>query len=396
MALMSGQRSLVWALALLNTVAYGVLYYAQPLLAVQFEQAHGWTRSQTSLAFTLALLVTAFTAPRLGRTLDERGGRSLLALGAALGAISFALLALSSTLWLFTSAWLLAGVAMGLTFYEATFTVLGQHIQGANRTGATLTITLIAGRASTIFVPLITALLQGTGLLPTLLIISSLLLLCSVVVWRVVPLGNGQSHARQRVPFTQDAFFRLVTTAFTLTRVVMLGLGLQLVPMLLHDGYLPAHAAWIAGLMGAAALPGRMLFVPALGRLGVLRLTTLLVLMLLMATGLMILPHDTWLVLLATPLFGIANGALTLARAELLVAHYHPQVFGSVNGQISWWVNLAQAMTPFGMGWLFARSASYQPSLWMLVGLTLTAVITMAHLQRLDQVTPQITPASTP
>lgn len=52
---------------------------------------------------------------------------------------------------------------MSLTFYEAVFTVLGQQVQGAARTRATLTITLIAGLASTIFVPLTTALLEGAA-----------------------------------------------------------------------------------------------------------------------------------------------------------------------------------------------------------------------------------------
>lgn len=378
----SGQRSVVVTLALLNTVAYGVLYYAQPLLAVQFEQVHGWTRTQTSLAFTLALLVTAFTAPRLGRMLDERGGRNLLTLGAGTGAISFLLLALSTNLWLFTAAWLLAGLAMGLTFYEATFAVLGQQIQGAARTRATLSITLIAGLASTICVPLVTALLQGTGLQMTLLIVAGLLLLCSALLWRVVPLGNGQSQGRQIVPFTQDTFFRLVTLVFTLTRIVMVGLGLQLVPMLLHDGYSPANAAWMAGFMGAAALPGRVLFVPALARFGVVKLTTFLVCILLTATGLMNLPHHASVVIFAALLFGMANGALTLARAEWLVAHYPTQVFGSVNGRISWWVNLAQAFTPFAVGWLFAQTGSYQPSLVLLSILAAWALLALFRLPR--------------
>ena len=82
MSLPHGQRPLVAALAVLNTVAYGTLYYAQPLLAVQFEQAFHWSRSFTALAFTLALLVTAFSAPSIGRWFDDGHGRVLLSLGA--------------------------------------------------------------------------------------------------------------------------------------------------------------------------------------------------------------------------------------------------------------------------------------------------------------------------
>lgn len=66
-------RPLVWTLALLCTVSYGALYYAQPLLAVATEHATGWTRVQSGLAFTAALLVSAVFAARV-----RRGGCHLL------------------------------------------------------------------------------------------------------------------------------------------------------------------------------------------------------------------------------------------------------------------------------------------------------------------------------
>ncbi|UQN08165.1 hypothetical protein [Deinococcus sp. QL22] len=58
-------------------------------------------------------------------------------------------------------------------------------------------------------------------------------------------------------------------------------------------------------------------------------------------------------------LFGAANGALTLARSELLVAWYPPTQFGTVNGRLTRPVNLAQALTPFGMGLLFVSTGGY-------------------------------------
>jgi len=120
----------LWALAGLTTVAYGALYYAQPLLALATEHERGWTRAQTNFAFTLALLVTAFIAPAVGRALDARGSRGLLSLGVLLGALAFTLLAATSSYPLFVLGWLLAGASMALTFYEAAFTALGQQVQG--------------------------------------------------------------------------------------------------------------------------------------------------------------------------------------------------------------------------------------------------------------------------
>lgn len=69
----ASQRALIWTLALLSTAGYGALYYAQPLLAVATEHTTGWSRAQTSLAFTAALLTNAALAPVVGRAVDRMG-----------------------------------------------------------------------------------------------------------------------------------------------------------------------------------------------------------------------------------------------------------------------------------------------------------------------------------
>ncbi|WP_216328590.1 MFS transporter [Deinococcus aestuarii] len=361
-----GQRSLVWTLAVLTTVSYGALYHAQPLLAVAAEHERGWSRTQTGLAFTLALLVTALVAPGVGRALDARGGRALVGGGAGLGGLAFVLLACTSGYLAFVLGWLLAGVAMALTFYEAAFTVLGQQVGGAARTRSTLTITLMAGLASTIFVPLTTALLAAGGLRGALLGLAALLLVVGVLAWRVLPDHQGGAPGTVRPPFTPDRAFVRLTLAFTLARIVTVGVGLQLAPLLLAAGYAPALAAALTGLAGLAALPGRVVFVPLLGRLGVLPLTLGLFAGLGLGTLLLRFPSAPPLTVSGIVLFGMASGALTLARAELLARQCPPETFGTANGRMARPVNLAQACTPLGVGWLYTLSGGYGGSLTLL------------------------------
>ena len=377
-----GQRSLVWTLALLNTVAYGALYYAQPLLAMMVERMYGWTRLQTSLAFTLALLASAVAAPAVGRRLDARGGRHLLPLGALLGAGALLTLAWTSSVLVYTLAWLLAGLAMALTFYEATFPVLGQQLTGPARSAATLTVTLLAGLASPIFVPLTTALLGG-GLRVTAVTLAGLLGVCAALLWRRVPPLPGAPAGPRGLPFRPDAAFRALTLVFTLTRVAMVGVGLQLVPLLLWSGYPPAVAAGLTGLMGLSALPGRALFVPLLGRLGALRLSLWVVGLLGLGSALLTLSRGPVMVTAALTVLGMMNGARASVRAELLMTHYPPALFGTVNGRMARVVNLAQAGTPLGAGWLFvAGEGSYVPSLVGITGLTVWAFLTLHALNR--------------
>ncbi|THF86751.1 MFS transporter [Deinococcus sp. KSM4-11] len=365
------QRPLIWTLAFLSTAGYGALYYAQPLLAVATEHVTGWSRAQTGLAFTLALLTNAALAPVVGRAVDRFGGRALISGGAALGAAALAGLSLHPTYLGFVACWVLAGVAMTLTFYEPVFVVVAQQFQPADRRRATLTITLVAGLASTIFVPLTSAGLQAGGLTVALGTLAGLLLITAGLGWIVLPRAGHDAGTRTgiRPGFQPDPAFRRLVLSFTLARIVSVGTGLQLAPLLLARGEASAVAAALAGLMGLAALPGRVLFAPLLNGLGIRRLTALLFVTLGLGLLLLATLSSTWAAAVAITLFGLANGALTLARTELLLARYDANRFGTVNGWLAWPVNLAQALTPFAVGLLFSWGGSYSPSLWGLTGL---------------------------
>ena len=381
------QRPLIWTLALLSTAGYGALYYAQPLLAVATEHATGWSRAQTGLAFTLALLTNAALAPVVGRAVDRFGGKVLISGGAALGAVALALMTLHPSYPAFVACWVLAGVAMTLTFYEPVFTVVAQQFIAADRRRATLTITLIAGLASTIFVPLTSAGLQAGGLTVALGMLAGLLLVTAGLGWAILPRHRGHEAAGRtaHTPFAPDAAFRQLVLSFTLARIVSVGTALQLAPLLLARGEAPALAAALAGLMGLAALPGRVLFAPLLAALGVYRLTATLFVTLGLGPLLLATTSSVWLAGLAITLFGLANGALTLARSELLLGRYDPGLFGTVNGRLAGPVNLAQALTPVSVGLLFSGSGSYLPSLW---GLSVLAALSAWGLraQALDPV----------
>jgi Major Facilitator Superfamily len=370
----SRQRPLIWTLALLSTAGYGALYYAQPLLAVATEQTTGWSRAQTSLAFTLALLTNAALAPSVGRGVNRFGGRVLISGGAALGAVALGLMGLPLGYPGYVACWVLAGVAMTLTFYEPVFTVVAQQFQATTRRHATLTITLIAGLASTIFVPLTSAGLQAGGLSLALGLLAGLLLLTAGLGWAVLP-RTARPQALRRAappPFVPDPAFRQLVLSFTLARIVSVGTGLQLAPLMLSRGEDLTVAAALAGLMGLAALPGRVLFAPLLAALGIQRLTTVLFVTLGLGPLLLVMTSSVWLASLAITLFGLANGALTLARTELLLGRYDPAFFGTVNGRLAGPVNFAQALSPFGVGLLFSGSGSYVPSLR---GLTVLAAL---------------------
>ncbi len=77
---------MVWALAVTETVAYGVLYYSFAVFLVPMQRDLGASTAQLSGALTLAMAVSGVVAVGVGRWLDRHGARGLMTAGSLLGA----------------------------------------------------------------------------------------------------------------------------------------------------------------------------------------------------------------------------------------------------------------------------------------------------------------------
>jgi MFS family permease len=103
--------------------------------------------------FSGSLLLSAVLGPAVGRAIDNRGGRGVLALSNLVLAAGLVLLALANGIVGLAVSWAVLGVGMALGLYDSAFaTLTGLYGRAARRpiTG----ITLIAGFASTVGWPL--------------------------------------------------------------------------------------------------------------------------------------------------------------------------------------------------------------------------------------------------
>jgi MFS family permease len=66
---------ITWTLAITQTIGYGVLTYVFGVVVKPIETELGWTRVQTSLAFSVAVLCAGLAAIPVGRFVDEHGSR---------------------------------------------------------------------------------------------------------------------------------------------------------------------------------------------------------------------------------------------------------------------------------------------------------------------------------
>src|ERR1044071_6829591 len=78
---------LVGALGITETISWGVLYYAFSVFVTPMEADLGWSRAETTGAFSLALVLSALAAIPVGHWLDRHGARRLMTAGSCIGVL---------------------------------------------------------------------------------------------------------------------------------------------------------------------------------------------------------------------------------------------------------------------------------------------------------------------
>jgi MFS family permease len=87
------------------------LMHSYPVYLVAYIEEFGWSRAETSIAYSVSQLVGGISSPFVGALVDRLGPRRLLLLGSVLLIVSLAASAFASELWQMV---LLYGVVMTL------------------------------------------------------------------------------------------------------------------------------------------------------------------------------------------------------------------------------------------------------------------------------------------
>jgi MFS family permease len=113
-------------------------------------------------AFSTSLLIAAIAGPRIGRVIDQRGGREVLMLSNLVLAAGLRVLAAANGPVGLFADWAILGVGMALGLYDARFATL-TALYGMDARGLITAITLLGGFASTVSWPLSSFLSDAVG-----------------------------------------------------------------------------------------------------------------------------------------------------------------------------------------------------------------------------------------
>jgi MFS family permease len=203
--------AMAWALAVTETVSYGILFYSYGVFITPMENELGFTRAQSSGAFSIALLVAGLAAIGVGRWTDKYGARGVMTLGSILGFLLILAWSQIHSLAALYAVWIGIGLAMSGVFYDVAFTVIAVWFQ-TNRQQAILIITLVAGLASTIFIPLETYLVASLGWRQALIVLAGILALVTIPLHALVL--RHKPHSARVVLSKQSAKTVLQSSTF--------------------------------------------------------------------------------------------------------------------------------------------------------------------------------------
>src|SRR5437879_6921517 len=370
--------AIVAALAVTETISWGIIYYSFPVFLQAMERDLGATRVAITGALSVGLGVSALAAVPVGWWLDRFGPRALMTAGSCLAAVLLVAWSRVESLGELYLVWCGMGLAMATTLYEPADAAVVQWF-ASHRDRALLTVTLAAGLASTIFMPVAAWLLGRQGWRAATVTLAVTLALTTVPIHALV-LRPRAGRAPDRGPAgaasgghsldaaMRTAVFWVLAGVFAVGTFTTTSISVHLLPYLTQHGYSAQFAAVAVGWMGAMQLLGRIFYLPVASRLGPVGVTASVCLTQGAAVALLAIAVRLGGLAPAIVLLGAANGMATLARATTVAETFGPRHYGSIGGAIAVAANGARALGPVGASLLFAWLGGYERVFWAFAG----------------------------
>ena len=369
----------VHALGITQITSWGTSFYCLGVLAGPIAADTGWSRSFIFLGFTVALLVMGLASTTIGRLIDKRGARLVMAGGTVVISAAQLALAYVHDEASYLAAWAVLGLGMRCCLYDAAFAALVQVTPTRGRQAISY-LTLYGAFASSVFWTIGHYLNAAIGWRQTLIWFAVIhIVICLPLNWIGLArresspaLGadtNATAETSRERPVLEGRMrtvgIGLFALIMSLNGFVFSVVSLQLVPLLEASGLAAVTAVWIASLKGVAQFLGRLVEI-FFGRnleaitvariaLGALPVSLLL---LLFSAG------NFSAVLAFTLLMGASQGVITIVRGAVPLALFGTKGYGAVLGLIATPILIINAASPVvfaalidNIGWQVAETA---------------------------------------
>lgn len=260
-------RSVVFPFAIAETLVWAAYFYSFPAFLPIWENDLGFSRASLTGAFTISLLVSALLSPLIGRLIDQGYGRFVFAGSAALASLMLLLLSGTTQIWQFYFIWVIIGISMSGSLYDACFAILTYSLGNKAKRAITL-ITIAAGFAGTVSFTSAHLLSELYGWRTAILIFSlTVALVCVPLILYGSKYTEQQSKLNAAVPSKRikDALFIVKAPSFWFIGIAFFLISINhgivlshMLPIFKERGLTVGVAVLMASLLGPMQVVGRL------------------------------------------------------------------------------------------------------------------------------------------
>jgi len=351
----------VCGLGVAQIVSWGTLFYAIGVLGAPMRDALGIGDVALFGSFTAGLFVSGVAAPAVGRRIDARGGRGVLASGSVVGALACLVLGSATQPWHMVAGWLVAGVAMAACLYDPAFATLHAATHRSYRRAVTV-LTLFGGFASTVFWPLSQYLLDTIGWRDAFHVYAVVnLVLCLPLHLLLTPRPRREDAAADDPALTAErpppppGTFAWLATAFSLEAFLSTALAAHLIGLLTAGGLASRDAVLVGSLIGPMQVTGRLMEMAIGPRMQARAVGYLAFALMALALVLLLFVGPLWILALAFALiYGWSNGVMTIVRGTVPAELFGTRGYGELLGRLARPAFIAKAIAPVALTFVFA------------------------------------------
>ena len=350
----STRRTVIAALGVTQILAWGSSYYLPAVLAEPIARDTHWPLTWIVSGLSIGLILSALVSPRVGKAIEHRGGRQVLALSAVAIGLGQVGLALAPNLPCYLGAWVVIGVGMGAGLYDAAFATLGR-LYGHDARSAITSLTLFGGFASTVGWPLSAFLVSEFGWRGACLVYAAIQIGLALPVYLfLLPRGAAIEPPRSgappmaaasTAPKSSMALVALLAVTITLAAMISSLMSVHLLTILQAGGVALTAAVGLGALVGPSQVAARTveMFIARYHH----PIWTKIASASLVALGMMTLWGGLPLIWASLGFYGAGIGLESIARGTLPLALFGARGYATLMGRLAVPSLLAQASAPW-------------------------------------------------
>ena len=389
---------MVVAIFFITVIMWGGMYcfgvFFKPL-----GSEFGWTSTQTSLAFSLFMVVYGLFLIIAGKINDSFGPRIVMTICGFFFGVGYLLMSRINALWQF---YILYGVILAIGMSGTIVPLLSTITRWFVKKRSLMTGICAAGvGVGTMIIPPIASwLISTSGWRHSFIIIGSVSLVLIITLSQL--LKRDPSDITQS-PYDTDQADKIIvqmqakgfslrqvvwTSQFWILSVAFFGFGFYLqsvmvhiVPHAINMGISPIKAAIIITFIGGGSTAGRVIMGATAGRIGNKLATIISFILITFAAYILILSKEVWMFYLFAFIFGFSYGGLQIMGSLLVADLFGLRAHGLILGVVTFIFTIGSGTGPLVASYIFDLSGSYHTFLLVFFAIGVTGSVLISLLK---------------